>query len=201
MKTGLSLSRTAELPREEDSAASTDLWETLVGMIKNPIRSIVPPWSWKAAVFSATLRALTFFVTNLKSGQSLALRAMWVEAVYAIFAAGLAGAISQQLRRTKPLWGTLLVVLVALPGIFVIGQAGIHALAHTPRIAGGLIASYFLTSLSSGFSWYAMRHGAMLGGVDDTSIRHDLKALPAIGLGFVLAIPQAIAGTHKNRKD
>jgi hypothetical protein len=201
MNNSLSLPPTTELPTEENSAASTDLWETLIRMIKNPIRSIVPPWSWKAAVFSATLRALTFFVTNLKSGQRMALRAMWVEAVYAIFAAGLAGAISQQLRRTKPLWGTLLVVLVGLPGIFVIGQAGIHAIAHTPRIAGGLIASFVLTSLSSGFSWYAMRHGAMLGGVDDTTIPHDLKALPAIGMGFVLAIPQAIAGAYKNRKN
>jgi hypothetical protein len=187
------MSQAAPLLIGQHPDASTDLRKTLVGMIKSPIRSIVPPWSWKAAVFSAALRALTFFVTNLKAGERMALRAMWVEAAYAIIAAGLAGAISQQLRRTKPLWATLLVVLVGLPGVFVIGQAGIHALAHTPRVAGGLIASFFLTSLSSGFSWYAMRHGAMLGGVDDTTISHDLKALPSIALKFLLAVPRAIA--------
>jgi hypothetical protein len=191
MNRTLSMQGTAQLSAEERDAP-TDLRKTLLNMIKNPIRSIVPPWSWKAAAFSATLRAMTFFVTNLKAGERMALRAMWVEAFYAIIAAGLAGAISQQLRRSKPLWATLSIILVCLPGVFVIGQAGIHAIAHTPRVAGGLIASFFLTSLSSSFSWYAMRHGAMLGGVDDTTISHDLKAIPSIALKFLLAIPQAI---------
>ena len=173
--------------------ASTDLRKTLIAMLRHPLRSIVPPWSWKAAAFSATLRALTFFATNLKSGQHVALRAMWVEAAYAIVATGLAGAISQQLRRTRPLWATLMVVLVGLPGVFVVGQAIVHNVAHTPRVAGGLIASFLLTALSSGFSWYAMRHGAMLGGVDDTTIQHDLKSLPGIALSFLLAVPRSLA--------
>ena len=136
------------------------------------------------------MRALTFFITNLKAGERVALRAMWVEAVYAIFASGLVGAVSQQLRRTKPL-ATLLFVLGGLPGTFVLGQVLIHMFAHTPRIAGGLIASFLLTSLSSSFSWYAMRHGAMLGGVDETSIPDDFKALPRIAMGFLLALPRA----------
>jgi hypothetical protein len=39
--------------------------------------------------------------------------------------------------------------------------------------------------LSSGFSFYAMRNGAMLGGIDETSVPHDLKALPQIAIDFL----------------
>ena len=180
---------------EEPMDASTNLRKTLVAMLRHPLQTLVPPWSWKAAVFSAVLRALTFFATNLKGGERVALRAMWVEAAYAIVAAGLAGAISQQLRKTEPLWATMLVVLGGLPAVFVLGQLLVHSVAHTPRIAGGLIASFLLTSLSSGFSWYAMRHGAMLGGVDDTTIGHDMKSMPGIAWGFLLAVPRSLGRT------
>lgn len=179
------------------AARPTGLWPTLAGMITHPLQSIVPPWSWKAAVFTAVLRGLTFFATNIRSGERVAFRAMLVEGAYAVFAAGLAGAISQQLRKTEPLAATLAVVLVALPGFFVFGQLAVHKAAHTPHLAGGLLASFFLTSLSSGFSWYAMRNGAMLGGVDDTTVLHDLHALPRISIGFLLAIPRLLLRTYR----
>ena len=169
----------------------------LAAMVTHPVQSIVPPWSWKAAVFTAVLRGLTFFATNLRSGERVALHAMLVESAYAVFAAGLAGAISQQLRKTEPLGATLAVVLLALPGFFVLGQLAVHKAAHTPHLAGGLLASFFLTSLSSGFSWYAMRNGAMLGGVDDTTVLHDLQALPRISIGFLLAVPRLLLRTYR----
>ena len=37
---------------------------------------------------------------------------------------------------------------------------------------------------SSAFSWYALRHGAMLGGTDQTTVRHDLTRLPKVVLRF-----------------
>jgi hypothetical protein len=185
--------RRSGLKREHEiETIPADLWTILRRMVRNPVQSIAPPWSWKAAIFSSVLRASTFFAINLRGGRQIAIRAMIVEAAYAIFAAGLVGAVSQQLRKARPLWATLSVVLLGLPGIFVLGQSCVHRAAHTPHVAGGLLVSFLLTSLSSGFSWYAMRHGAMLGGTEDTTILHDFKALPAIFLGFLQAVPRAI---------
>ena len=47
------------------------------------------------------------------------------------------------------------VVLVAL-----------HRAAHTSRV--GVLPSFCFAAAFSAFSWYAMRHGALLGGTDST---------------------------------
>jgi hypothetical protein len=162
-------------------------------MIRSPLRTIVPPWSWKAAACTATVRAVAFFVTNLQSGRGEATKAMLVEAVYAIFAGGLIGAVSQHLRRAKPLWATGLLICIALPGAMTLAQLGVHHLVKTPHQSGGLLVSFFLAALAAAYTWYAMRHGAMLGGIDETTVRHDLRSLPRISLDFFLAGPRWIA--------
>ena len=156
------------------------------------MQTLVPPWSWKAAACSAVLRAATFFVTNLRSGRWEATKAMLVEALFAIFAGGLIGAISQQLRRAKPLWATAVLVWAGLPVIMVLAQFGVHRIAGTPHLGAGLVTSFCLAAVASAFSWYAMRQGAMLGGNDETSVVHDLRALPAIVFGFLLVVPRLL---------
>jgi hypothetical protein len=74
-------------------------------------------------------------------------------------------------------------------------QSGVHRLAHTPHLSGGLVLSFCLSAVSAAFSWYAMRNGAMLGGSDETTILHDIEVLPKIFLGFLLAIPRMVAST------
>lgn len=170
-----------------------DLPQALWQILSRPILTLVPPWSWKAAACSATLRAATFFVTNLRSGRWVATKAMLVEAIFAVFAGGLIGAISQQLRRAKPLWATALVVWAVLPGVMLVVQFALHRLAGTPHLGGGLVSSFVLAALASAFSWYAMRQGAMLGGVDQTSIAHDLTALPGIVFSFLMVLPRLFA--------
>jgi drug/metabolite transporter (DMT)-like permease len=117
---------------------------------------------------------------------------MFVEVVFAIFAAGLIGAVSQQLRQAEPLWATALFVWAGLPALMLLAQLLVHHLAHTPHLGGGVISSFYLASLASAFSWYAMRHGAMLGGVDETPVLQDLKVLPGIAVDFLLAAPRLI---------
>ena len=107
---------------------------------------------------------------NLQSGERVALYAMLIEGYYAILAAGLSAPVSQQLRNAKPLLPTVTVVLIALPVFFVVGQPLVHKIAHTPHLAGGLFLAFLLTSISLGFSWFAMRRGALLGGVDATTL-------------------------------
>jgi len=173
-------------------SAPEDLRQALRNMLTSPIRTLVPPWSWKAAAFNAVLRALLFFASNLRSGRGEATKAMLVEAVFAVFAAGLIGAISQQLRRAEPLWATALLVWAGLPGVMLLAQLAVHHLARTPHRGGGLLGSFCLSVVASAFTWYAMRRGALLGGDDQTPVLHDVKALPGISLDFVLAIPRAL---------
>jgi hypothetical protein len=178
--------------REED--LSLALRET----VQNPVASLMPMWSWKAAGMSALLRAATFFGTNLRSGRYDAIRAGLVEAVFAVFAAGLLGAISQRLRLAKPIWATALVVWVAMPLGMLLAQFGVHKLAHTPHMGTGLTVSFFFAAIASSFSWYAMRHGALLGGEAGTSLVHDIRHLPKIIVNYVMAGPRALL--WKSRK-
>ena len=176
-----------------------DLYSALRQMLHSPLRTIVPPWSWKAATFSAVLRAATFFWSNLSSGREEAFRAMLLEAAYAVFAAGLVGAVSQRLRGSRPVWITCVIVWLCLPGIMVALQLVLHRLAHTPHVGVGIATSFCFSAITSAFSWYAMRHGIMLGGAESTTFKHDLLGLPVVTLNFLLSVPRAIWRTLPSR--
>lgn len=169
-------------------------------ILRHPIRSLLPMWSWKSAALSALLRASTFFVTNLRAGRYDAIRAGLVEAIFAIFAAGIMGATSQRLRLARPVWMTALVVWFGMPGVMLLAQFAVHHLAGTPHLGTGLIASFCFAAIASSFSWYAMRHGALLGGDAETSLTHDLRHLPRIILGYILAIPRALLSKARSRE-
>ena len=131
-------------------------------------------------------------------GRGEAIKALVVEAIFACITGGLIGAISQQLRKAEPLWATAAVVWIGMPGGMLLAQSLLHRLAHTPHLSGGLVLSFFVSAVSAAFSWYAMRHGAMLGGSQETSIGHDLNALPRILLAFLTAAPRhAFAALRK----
>ncbi len=184
---------------DRTSDTPIQLRHALRQIVSDPIRTLVPPWSWKAAAFAAAVRGTAFFATNLQAGRGEATKALVVEAIFAFVTGGLIGAISQQLRNAEPLWETAAVVWIGLPGVMLFAQSGVHRLAHTPYLSGGLVFSFCLSAVSAAFSWYAMRHGAMLGGSDETTILHDIEAMPKIFLGFLLAAPRMV-GSSFNRK-
>ena len=171
---------------------SDDLYNSLAQIALRPLKNLVPPWSWKAAALAALLRAVAFYLSNSQSGRQRAVHAMIVEAVFAVFAAGLIGAISQRLRTSRPVWATAAVVSLALPALMLTAQLGVHRIARTPHLGAGVLATFCFASASSAFSWYAMRHGALLGGTDTTSLVHDIRSLPRITLSFATAIPRAL---------
>ena len=168
-------------------APSTGLRRALLELILRPRTTLWAAWSWKSATISAALRAATFFFTNLKAGDRKALHAMLVEAVFAIFAAGLMGAVSQRLRNAKPFWATALIVWIGMPAIMTLAQFAVHHAAGTPYLGTGLTASFCFAAVASSFSWYAMSRGALLGGDDSTTLKHDIHALPPIILAYILA--------------
>jgi hypothetical protein len=60
--------------RQEGSALLDDLYSALRDIVFRPVKTLAPPWSWKAAALSALLRGITFFVGNLRSGHQHALQ-------------------------------------------------------------------------------------------------------------------------------
>jgi hypothetical protein len=57
---------------------------------------------------------------------------MTVEAIFAIFAARLIGAVSQRLRASQPVRETAAIVCLGLPALMVVARLGVHRAAHTP---------------------------------------------------------------------
>jgi hypothetical protein len=146
-----------------------NLYRGVFEIVSSPLRTLIPPWSWKAAFISAL--------------------------VYAVLTAGLIGAVSQRLRDAKPAWATSGLISLVLPGIIILAQFGVHRLAHTPHVGAGMVVSFGGSALAAAFSLFAMRRGCLLGGNDSTSVRHDIEVLPRITLDFLLALPRALLRT------
>ncbi len=168
-----------------DAVPQVALGGALAGMVRRPL-VLWRDWNWKAAVFSAILRALMFLSINLRAGSGRAIRAMLVEAVYATVAAGFAGAVTQRLRHAVPRWATALVVWLAVPLVLLLGQAAVHHAMGTPRLRTGLIASFVFAAFATGFNWFAMSRGAFVTG-ERRSFVKDLVLVPRLLWEFVTA--------------
>src|ERR1700712_1141214 len=130
------------------SYADRKLAVSLREIALHPWRTLMPVWSWKAAGWSALLRAVTFFLTNLRAGRMHAVRAGFVEAFFAIFAAGVIGAVSQRLRSAKPIWATAIVVWLAMPMLMLLVQSAVHTFAGTQNLGTGLALSFCFAAIA-----------------------------------------------------
>ena len=152
-------------------------------------------FNWKMAVWSAGLRGGMFFLTNLRSGHSAALRATWVEAVYALVSMGLLGAATERIKDLRPAWLTAVMVWAAMPVLTLMGEFEVHLWFGTPQMKTSMTASFVLAAVGSGFSWFAMRRGAFLVGelgIEEPSFMDDVRAVPLLVWEFVSAGPRAL---------
>lgn len=175
-----------------DAAQPVPLRTATGEMLRRPL-TLVRDWNWKAAAFSAMLRGLLFFLTNLHAGRARAGRALLVEMVYATFAAGLAGAATQRLRHAVPRAATAAVVWLALPLLMLAAQAAVHHAMGTPHLRAGLIASFVFAAFATGFNWFAMGRGAFVTG-EGRSFGRDLLLAPRLILQFLASLLGRAAG-------
>jgi hypothetical protein len=159
---------------------------------KSLAAALVASFNWKTALVSAMLRAAIFFCTNLRSGHQLALRATLVEAIYAISAMGIFGAVTERIRNARPAWLTGVVVWIAIPATMLTVQFFVHRACGTPQLRTSMIASFCFAALGTGFSWFAMRRGAMMVGAERSSLASDLRAVPLLLWEFLSAGPRAL---------
>jgi len=171
-------------------AEDESLGKALLDIVKRPVTNLLAAWNWKTAAISVVIRATLFFTTNLRSGRGSALRASLVEAAFAIFAAGLLGSVIQRLRDAKPVWATGLTVWLGVPMVLLSIQSAVHHAFGTPHMKTGLIVSFGMAALGSGFNWYAQKRGVLVTGMGAKS--GDLKELPGVIGGFLLAGPRMV---------
>ncbi len=162
------------------------LRDALHAMVRHPL-ALLRDWNWKAAIFSALLRGVLFFFTNLHAGRARAGKAMLVELVYATVAAGLAGAVTQRLRHAVPRGATAGVIWLVVPALMLAAQAFVHHAMGTPRLRASLIASFVFAALATGFNWFAMSRGAFVTGEGRTFVR-DLVLMPKLLLLFLRSL-------------
>lgn len=171
------------------------LTDALASIIRNPFAAFIVEFNWKTAATSAVLRGMLFFCTNLRAGESRALKATLVEAAYSICAMGFFGSITERIRNARPAWLTGLMVWLAIPALTLFTQYSVHHAFGTPELRTSMIASFCFAALGTGFNWFAMRRGAFLvaePGVTTQSFAADLRALPALVVGFLAVAPLAV---------
>ena len=156
-------------------------------LIASPHRLLIQRWNWKAAMFSASLRGALFLFANLTAGWRAATGAMLCEFVYRVTSAGFYGAITQAFCRAEPDWAAAAATTVLLPAVSHSVELAIHVLRGTPNLLTSLMSSVAFTVISTLFNLYAMRRGALVVGAGGDSVGTDLRRLPALVCGFLLA--------------
>jgi hypothetical protein len=160
---------------------------------------LVREWNWKAALFSAALRAPIFFISDHHADAEHATLAMLTEAVFAAGLGGFLGSFIQRLRDARPRWATALVMLMVIPAFLIAAQYVVHTWVSPQKIRGSLIASFLLAALSTGFNWFAMEQGAILTDGQADTLGHDLQHIPLIIYRFLMAGPRALGLVEKRK--
>ncbi len=159
----------------------------------DPADLFLRQWNWKSALFSSLIRAAIFFFANLTAGLEAASGAMLAEFAYRAIFAGFYGALTQAFRRAQPEWQANLTAVILLPAVSHLLEFAVHSLRGTPNLTASIISSVCFTIISTLFNLYAMRRGALVVGGDARSVADDLRQIPELVYGFLIAAPVALA--------
>jgi hypothetical protein len=150
------------------------------------IRDIARRWHWKAALFSATIRAIVFFAANAGVGAAAARRAAMVELVLRVPMVGALAAIGQTLSSIEPPWRSTLIATTVLPLAAHAAELAVHWTAGTPALWTSMLGSMGLSAVATLFNQFAMRRGVLLVGANSRPLVEDVKQLPAVCAAFLL---------------
>lgn len=170
----------------------TSLTGVLRSLLLHPGDLLVRRWNWKASLFSSLIRGTLFLAVNLTAGWYAAATAALAEFLYRSVTAGFYGALTQSFRCVEPRWQATVAVLILLPALTHGAEFLLHWWRGTPYLGVSIGASACLTLISTTFNLYAMRRGALVVGAGERSLAADLRALPRLILGYLLAGPLAL---------
>jgi hypothetical protein len=160
----------------------------LWSFVRQPTATLCHRWNWKAAVLSATTRAMLFFAANLAAGPGAAARALALEFAYRSVTAGFYGAMTESLSRATPAWLAGLTAMVLLPAVTHSIEFAVHYAGGTPRLTDSIAASIAFTACSTLFHLFAMRRGALIVGEGRDSLAGDLRRMPHLIAAFILVV-------------
>jgi len=169
------------------NAAGVFFFPELLALLRHPQR-ILFLWNWKSAWLSLVLRGPIFLAAALQRGFNATLSAVLTESVVCMITAGFYGAIAQSLLNAETEWLTLLFLTVVVPAVFQLVEFLLHRFHGTPHLRLAELVSIFISGISSLFTWYAMRHGALLVGAEGSSFGSDLRRLPGLIVRFVTVL-------------
>ena len=119
--------------------------------------------------------------------------ALAVEFAFRGVTPGVDGALAEALRHARPAWLADSPITVVIPLAVNTLEYGVHWSHGTQNLRAGAEVSLAVTALSSLFNRYAMRQGALLTGEPRQSFGTDLRSLPGILAGFLLAVPRMVS--------
>jgi hypothetical protein len=176
-------------PPELAQPPAVPFFAALAGLLRSPQRLLLL-WNWKNAVLSLVLRGPIFLVATIHRGWQAALAALLTESIFCVVTAGFYGAIVQTLRNAEPEWLTAVFLTLVMPAIFQVMEYWLHWLRGTPHLRPAELTSVVVSAVSALFNWYAMRRGTLLVGAEAGGFGADLRRLPRLAVGFLLALPR-----------
>ena len=161
-------------------------------LLHHPGELLIRRWNWKSALTSALIRGSIFFFTNLTAGFEAASATFLVEFSWRCVTSGFWGSLTQIFRTVKPIYVANLTVMLGLPLMAHAIEFTIHFLRGTPNLRLSILASIAFSALSTFFTLFAMRRGALVVGEGQDSFLHDLARMPRIIFEFLISGPRAI---------
>ncbi len=166
---------------------SPTVGHVLAALVRNPWTRLIRNWNWKSAILSSLVRSSLFFVVNLDAGWHAAWRALLTELAYRGLSSGFFGAMTEAFRTATPRWLASCTAMLLLPAVGHSMEWVVHWWRETPHLAASVGASVAFTAFSTLFNLHAMRQGALIVGEGRDSLLQDLKRIPTLLVGFVLA--------------
>lgn len=181
-----------QLANNDSISDQPTVGEAMFSLVRHPIETLLRQWNWKSAVLSALTRGALFFFANIAAGLSAAVGAMAIESAFYIAVAGFYGAATERVRRARPAWLAMLVMMVLMPTINHSLEFGLHWMSGTKKLTASIIASICLSMLSACFNLFAMQRGAFIVGAERQSLLEDFRQLPRITFDFLTFVPRAV---------
>jgi hypothetical protein len=188
--------RTACGSRRAVNQEDTDALRVLEAVLRHPMRYFVNGWNWKASITSALSRGLIFFTLNTPAGLEWATRAMVTELLFRTAASGVLGSLSQALRHSRP----RLVALLLLPAVGHLAEFLVHRTAGTPRLTSSMVASITFSVLTTAFTMFAMRRGALIVGRGQQPLTSDLRRMPSLVAAFAASAIRSLPVVRRSSR-
>jgi hypothetical protein len=166
--------------------------EALMRVFRDPVGELIRKWNWKSALTSALFRAPIFFFVNLPAGFKPAAGAFLTELILRSVTSGYYGSLTESIREAEPAWFAGLTAAVLMPLVNHSIELLVHWLRGTPKLAHSILASVCFTAFSTLFNLYVMRHGALIVGENRRPFAEDMRRMPRLVVGFIIAGPLAI---------